>query len=194
MLLTRLPLTPKDAFDLHVLSLPPAFVLSQDQTLKFKEFNLDCHYIDRASLPTSVSTSRDELKNVDHGRLSTHSCPKTARKDNRRLRFSFSRFTCQRAEHHLARTRRRSRRVTRPRRPEGEGDLILMLSEEPRAALNSRSAETCGSCRDRRLGANQPPSYGSPTQQGQEHFQKVLTAAVGCARRAVDEAFIRIAD
>ena len=36
MLLTRLPLTPKSAFDLHVLSLPPAFVLSQDQTLMFE--------------------------------------------------------------------------------------------------------------------------------------------------------------
>ena len=36
MLLTRLPLPPKRAFDLHVLSLPPAFVLSQDQTLKLK--------------------------------------------------------------------------------------------------------------------------------------------------------------
>ena len=35
MLLTRLPLPPKRAFDLHVLSLPPAFVLSQDQTLRF---------------------------------------------------------------------------------------------------------------------------------------------------------------
>lgn len=34
MLLTRAPLIPKDAFDLHVLGLPPAFVLSQDQTLK----------------------------------------------------------------------------------------------------------------------------------------------------------------
>src|SRR5699024_8054261 len=32
----RPPLTPKDALDLHVLSLPPAFVLSQDQTLKLK--------------------------------------------------------------------------------------------------------------------------------------------------------------
>jgi hypothetical protein len=32
-LLTRLPLTPKGALDLHVLSLPPAFVLSQNQTL-----------------------------------------------------------------------------------------------------------------------------------------------------------------
>ena len=36
MLLTRLPLCIAAAFDLHVLSLPPAFVLSQDQTLKLK--------------------------------------------------------------------------------------------------------------------------------------------------------------
>jgi hypothetical protein len=33
VLLSRLPLTPKGSFDLHVLSTPPAFVLSQDQTL-----------------------------------------------------------------------------------------------------------------------------------------------------------------
>ena len=33
MLLTRSPLGPKTSFDLHVLSTPPAFVLSQDQTL-----------------------------------------------------------------------------------------------------------------------------------------------------------------
>ncbi|KAF1855514.1 hypothetical protein Lal_00008051 [Lupinus albus] len=31
---TRAPLTPKGSFDLHVLGMPPAFVLSQDQTLK----------------------------------------------------------------------------------------------------------------------------------------------------------------
>ena len=37
MLLTRPPLDPKVSFDLHVLSTPPAFVLSQDQTLR-KEF------------------------------------------------------------------------------------------------------------------------------------------------------------
>jgi hypothetical protein len=37
-LLTRPPLTPKGAFDLHVLSRPPAFILSQDQTLHFVEF------------------------------------------------------------------------------------------------------------------------------------------------------------
>ena len=36
MLLTRLPLPIAEAFDLHVLGLPPAFVLSQDQTLKLK--------------------------------------------------------------------------------------------------------------------------------------------------------------
>ena len=35
-LLTRPPLRPKPSLDLHVLSLPPAFVLSQDQTLKLK--------------------------------------------------------------------------------------------------------------------------------------------------------------
>ena len=35
-LLTRPPLGPKSSLDLHVLSLPPAFVLSQDQTLKLK--------------------------------------------------------------------------------------------------------------------------------------------------------------
>ena len=33
-LLTRPPLTPKGSLDLHVLGTPPAFVLSQDQTLK----------------------------------------------------------------------------------------------------------------------------------------------------------------
>ena len=37
MLLTRLPLPVAEAFDLHVLGLPPAFVLSQDQTLKLNE-------------------------------------------------------------------------------------------------------------------------------------------------------------
>ena len=37
MLRTRLPLPVARAFDLHVLGLPPAFVLSQDQTLKLNE-------------------------------------------------------------------------------------------------------------------------------------------------------------
>ena len=34
MLRTRSPLRPKPAFDLHVLSMPPTFILSQDQTLR----------------------------------------------------------------------------------------------------------------------------------------------------------------
>jgi hypothetical protein len=36
VLLTRPPLTPKGSFDLHVLGTPPAFILSQDQTLQMK--------------------------------------------------------------------------------------------------------------------------------------------------------------
>ncbi len=36
MLLTRLPLGIATSFDLHVLGTPPAFVLSQDQTLHKK--------------------------------------------------------------------------------------------------------------------------------------------------------------
>src|SRR3954451_21249918 len=82
------------------------------------------------------------------------------------------RFTCQRAEHHLPRTRKRSRRVTRPRRLEGEGSLIPMLSEEPLAALNARSAEAYGSCRDRRLGADRPWSHDISTKRRQEHFRR----------------------
>ena len=42
MLLSRLPLRIATALDLHVLGLPPAFALSQDQTLKLDEkFNTD---------------------------------------------------------------------------------------------------------------------------------------------------------
>ncbi len=38
---TRAPLRPKPSFDLHVLGMPPAFVLSQDQTLKFDARSLN---------------------------------------------------------------------------------------------------------------------------------------------------------
>jgi hypothetical protein len=37
VLLSRLPLRIATALDLHVLGLPPAFALSQDQTLKLDE-------------------------------------------------------------------------------------------------------------------------------------------------------------
>src|SRR3954454_8472123 len=44
VLLTRSPLIPRaspgSSFDLHVLSTPPAFVLSQDQTLREKTLSL----------------------------------------------------------------------------------------------------------------------------------------------------------
>ncbi len=48
MLLTRAPLY-KIAFDLHVLSMPPAFVLSQDQTLRLDDHNVK-RYIDLPNL------------------------------------------------------------------------------------------------------------------------------------------------
>ena len=51
-LLTRPPLCPKTSFDLHVLSIPPAFILSQDQTLHFEFVALfdcfllqSCHFL-----------------------------------------------------------------------------------------------------------------------------------------------------
>jgi hypothetical protein len=40
VLLSRLPLRIATALDLHVLGLPPAFALSQDQTLKLKRIDL----------------------------------------------------------------------------------------------------------------------------------------------------------
>ena len=47
VLLTRPPLNwrvaPPASFDLHVLSTPPAFILSQDQTLHLKAFSRCCH-------------------------------------------------------------------------------------------------------------------------------------------------------
>ncbi len=51
MLLTRAPLCIATAFDLHVLGLPPAFILSQDQTLKLKfdPFDISKDLIDRPS-------------------------------------------------------------------------------------------------------------------------------------------------
>ena len=44
MLLTRAPLDPKISFDLHVLGMPPAFILSQDQTLRFDGYEFKKFY------------------------------------------------------------------------------------------------------------------------------------------------------
>ena len=52
MLLSRLPLRIATALDLHVLGLPPAFALSQDQTLKLDEnFSRPITTFDEVPLP-----------------------------------------------------------------------------------------------------------------------------------------------
>jgi hypothetical protein len=60
VLLTRSPLTPapkhRDPFDLHVLSTPPAFVLSQDQTLQKRTINMHPRRGPGRSVPTEVGT------------------------------------------------------------------------------------------------------------------------------------------
>ena len=55
-LLTRPPLSPKRSLDLHVLGTPPAFILSQDQTLKIKFFEF---YI--ANAQNSVAQNKISL-------------------------------------------------------------------------------------------------------------------------------------
>ena len=56
MLLSRLPLRIATALDLHVLGLPPAFALSQDQTLK-----LDENF-------SRLITTFDEVRHCSHAR------------------------------------------------------------------------------------------------------------------------------
>ena len=67
-LLTRPPLTPKGPLDLHVLSLPPAFALSQDQTLTLKRLIWPITYILRRSL---TSTKHPTLHSAKHPSVSS---------------------------------------------------------------------------------------------------------------------------
>src|SRR3990167_4845615 len=60
---TRAPLTPKGSFDLHVLGMPPAFVLSQDQTLKL------CHDHQRHRAKTPP-TANNRTPGADYLHLS----------------------------------------------------------------------------------------------------------------------------
>ena len=53
-LLTRSPLAPKCPFDLHVLSTPPAFVLSQDQTLQKTLSSADSNHLLRSKFLSSA--------------------------------------------------------------------------------------------------------------------------------------------
>ena len=59
-LLTRPPLTPEGALDLHVLGLPPAFVLSQDQTLKLKS----CYQLNLDVRTSAHHTTMSRLRNI----------------------------------------------------------------------------------------------------------------------------------
>jgi hypothetical protein len=63
VLLSRLPLRIATALDLHVLGLPPAFALSQDQTLKLDEIDSGrSHVLTRSTTPTDFSTGAMYLK------------------------------------------------------------------------------------------------------------------------------------
>ena len=74
MLLTRSPLDPKAPFDLHVLSPPLAFALSQDQTLQFnlcsiflvsmqtRPFERDLHRTDETIPSSAVRVSKTVLR------------------------------------------------------------------------------------------------------------------------------------
>ena len=81
-------------FDLHVLGLPPAFALSQDQTLKFnlELVRLVTHVIDGASTPTTEMVDVS-LRNVSPPMSLPQPEPRKApeaAQGHRRLRFSFS--------------------------------------------------------------------------------------------------------
>ena len=110
MLLSRLPLRIATALDLHVLGLPPAFALSQDQTLKLDEI---LKLTGRALLAQSFHVltrsthcsfeQRCTFENVDRQKslptVVALNCfnPNCGPQGPRRPRFSFFRFTCQTA-------------------------------------------------------------------------------------------------
>ena len=54
MLLTRAPLSPKTSFDLHVLGMPPAFVLSHNQTLKLSKLDKRLKFTERPYLRNTL--------------------------------------------------------------------------------------------------------------------------------------------
>jgi hypothetical protein len=126
---------------LHVLSLPPAFVLSQDQTLKFKEFNLDCvtTQIDRVHTASAFPPTGGTHQKHRSGRCLS-SDPKGSPGDQR----SPARtppptllslvFTCQRAKR-LSQDAKRTN--TTPAGQTGRGDR---LSRKPNRARQSDNA------------------------------------------------------
>jgi hypothetical protein len=104
------------AFDLHVLSLPPAFVLSQDQTLKFEEL---CSSGVATGWSMRIDESQASFDNYVEAWLhKTHDfsvliCPCLhGPPGRRRLRFSFFHLQCQRARKPTGPPRRHSRQNT----------------------------------------------------------------------------------
>ena len=67
-LLTRPPLTPKGALDLHVLGVPPAFVLSQDQTLKLKRHHSVSLTFKPSHISNILSQTKEPLLGQSHSR------------------------------------------------------------------------------------------------------------------------------
>ena len=77
---------------MHVLSLPPAFVLSQDQTLKLKEFDLDFHstQIDRVLPGFAFPQTRWYSPKHRLGRYRLGPLSRATPQGHRRPRFSLS--------------------------------------------------------------------------------------------------------
>ena len=101
MLLTRSPLIhPNKAgassFDLHVLSTPPAFVLSQDQTLRTKTFRKNQPHKTRPANPNKKTNSKTknrhknkhtiEFTNNTHTPQNSHKKPQPSKKGRKQPR------------------------------------------------------------------------------------------------------------
>jgi hypothetical protein len=139
---------------LHVLSLPPAFVLSQDQTLKFKEFNLDCvtTQIDRAPLTPAFPPERCTHQKHRSGRCLLSQWPKPPARTPPPTLLSLV-FTCQRARRLNQDAKRTD--TTPPAKPE-EGDR---LSRKP-----NRARLSDGAVDEPDISSPQPPVNPNPKE------------------------------
>src|SRR5439155_6104261 len=108
VLLTRSPLSPEPkpwfSLDLHVLSAPPAFVLSQDQTLREDWFALEAvkpagqassfELVLKVSLPRKGVTGYLELCDLESAHVSVVLLSRTSRASRRFTLLSFQRPRC----------------------------------------------------------------------------------------------------
>ena len=125
-------------FDLHVLGLPPAFALSQDQTLKLKSSisTKSQNVLDRVLTIARRFHPACELSKRKDQSMSLSSCTSCSPQGHRRLRFSLSVSTCQRAK---ALKRKRhphgapgSTGAQSPKAPAGGGSRRSSASAPPR--------------------------------------------------------------